>query len=115
MAAPNFVEEKPLALIDVKDILDKIEQRDAELNYLSNKAKEYLAAFVTLTPENKEKMNKKLVDLNLTRLKEEHICKIIDFLPVTINELKAVLQAYPLSLPKKDQEEIIKCVKDFAG
>ena len=51
--------------------------------------------------------------LNLTRLKEEHIAKIIDFLPKTLTELKVVLQAYPLTIPKKDQESTLAVVKDF--
>jgi DNA-directed RNA polymerase subunit F len=113
MANPKFVEQKPLSLVDVKEELDKIEKRDEELNYLSNKAKEYLAAFIKLSVKDRKELGKKLIGLDLTRLKEEHIVKIIDFLPKDIEELKVVLQAYPLSMPKKDQEAIIKVVKDF--
>ena len=114
MASPQFIEEKPLALADVKTTLQAIEKRDEELNYLSNKAKEYLDYFVKLPLDKKEELYKKLEDLNLTRLKEEHLCKIVDFLPKTIDELKAILQSYPLSLSKKDQEAIVNAVKGFA-
>ncbi|MBU0457647.1 MAG: hypothetical protein ABH824_00785 [Nanoarchaeota archaeon] len=113
MAAPQFIEEKPLSLVDVKTSLNAIEKRDGELNYLSNKAKEYLDNFTILSLEKKEELNKKLIDLKLTRIKEEHLCKIIDFMPKTADELKIILQSYPLSLPKKDQESILKTVKDF--
>jgi len=61
----------------------------------------------------KGELKKKLQDLKLTRLKEEHITKIIDFLPATANDLKIVLMAYPLSLPKKDQDGIVEVVKEF--
>ena len=114
MVNPQFVEEKSLSLVDAKAILAKIEKRDEEMNYLSNKTKEYLDAFVTLTPKKKEELEKNLQNLNLTRLKEEHIMKIIDFVPKTIEDLKTVLQAYPLSMPKKDQEAIVKVVKELA-
>tara|TARA_Y100000310_G_scaffold343806_1_gene453221 strand:- start:1819 stop:2166 length:348 start_codon:yes stop_codon:yes gene_type:complete len=114
MVNPQFVEEKSLSLVDAKVILDKIQKRDEEMNYLSNKAKEYLDGFVILTPKKKEELQKILNDLNLTRLKEDHIMKIIDFLPKTIDDLKVVLQAYPLSMPKKDQEAIVKAVKEFS-
>lgn len=113
MTNPQFVEEQPLALVDVKDILEKIDKRDEELNYISNKVKEYLDQFVTLSANKRNDLYKQLVDLNLTRLKEEHIMKIIDFLPKSINELKIVLQAYPITMPKKDQEAIAKVVKGF--
>lgn len=113
MASPQFIEEKPLSLVDTKEILKEIEKRDKELKFLSNKAKEYLEAFVTISPKDKEELHKKLADLSLVRLKEEYMAKIIDFLPTTVNELKVVLQAYPVSLPKKDQEAIIQTVVDF--
>ena len=114
MTNPQFIEEKALSLVDVKEILQEIEKRDTELGYLSNRAKEYLDAFVTLSKEKKEELHKKLVDLNLTRLKEEHIMKIIDFTPTTLDSLKAILQSYPLSLPKKDQTSIVDTVKSVA-
>jgi len=113
MANPQFVEETPLSLIDVKGILEKMEKRDEELNYLSNKAKEYLDNFLSLTKKRKEELHEKLVNLKLTRIKEEHISKIIDFLPQKVDDLKIVLQAYPLSLPKKDMESIVKTVAEF--
>jgi DNA-directed RNA polymerase subunit F len=49
--------------------------------------------------------------LGITRLKEEHICKIIDFLPKTVDELRYVLQGYNITLPKKDSEQIVSEVK----
>lgn len=113
MANPQFIEQKPVSLIEVKETLTEIEKRDEELNYLSNKAKEYLDAFVNLTLKEKEELHKKLIDLNLTRLKEEHIIKIIDYLPEDVEDLKVLLQAYPLSMPKKDQDAIVKAVSEF--
>jgi DNA-directed RNA polymerase subunit F len=115
MANPKFVEQKTVSLGDVKEILDKIEKRDKELNYLSNKTKEYLENFVTLSKSKRTELEKKLQDLGLVRLKEEYIAKICDFLPKTVDELKVVLQAYPLSMPKKDQEEVVKVVKAFVA
>ena len=115
MADPQFVEEKSLSLVEVKSILAKIEKRDEKLNFLSNKTKEYLENFVKLSEKKKEELQQKLVGLNLTRLQEEHIVKIVDFLPKTVEELKVVLQAYPLSMPKKDQEAIVQAVAEFAA
>ena len=114
MANPKLIEQKSLSLVDVKERIEIIEKRDKELNYLSNKAKEYLETFVKLDSKQKEELTKKLHDLSLTRLKEEHMAKIVDFLPKDIEELKVVLTAYPLSMPKKDQEAIVKVVKEFA-
>ncbi len=113
MAAPQFISEKPLSLSDVKVALEAVEKRDGKLNYLSNKTKEYLDNFPILSLEKKEELYKKLTGLGLTRLKEEHFCKIISYMPATIEELKVVLQAYPLSMPKKDQEAIVEVIRNF--
>jgi len=114
MVNPKFVEEEAVTIVDLKDIITKIEKRDKELNYRSNKTKEFLDHFASNLPKSKkEELEKKLKDLNLTRLKYEHIVKIIDFLPKDTEELKAILLSYPLSLPKKDQEAILAAVKDF--
>jgi|SRR3989338_6265587 len=114
MPAPLFVSETPLALAEVKAILHAAEKRDGSLNFLSNKAKEQQEVFVTLSKEKKEELYAKLSGLNLTRLKEEHFCKIIDFLPQNVEELKVILQSYPLSLSKKDQESIVAAVTEVA-
>src|SRR3989338_2701306 len=109
MVSPQFIEEKPLSLVEVRSALEAIEKRDTELNFLSNKTKEYVTTFVRLTAEQQEQLH----GLELTRLKTEHIKKILDFVPGTVNELKIVLQAYPLTMPKKDQESIIAAVNDI--
>jgi len=114
MTNPLFIEEKPLSLAEVKDILHDVEKRDKELNFLSNKGKEYLDAFVAIDTKKGAELKKKLLALDLTRLKEEHIAKIIDFMPKDANDLKIVLQAYPLSMPKKDQDAIVATVKEFS-
>ena len=114
MPAPQFVSETPLALAEVKSILQSVEQRDGSLNFLSNKAKEQQEVFVTLPLKKKEELYAKLTGLSLTRLKEEHYCKIIDFLPQNMEELKVILQSYPLSLSKKDQESIVATVTEIA-
>ena len=114
MPSPQYLSETPLALAEVKAILQAVEKRDENLNFLSNKAKEQQEVFVTLSKEKKEELYAKLSGLNLTRLKEEHFCKIIDFLPQNVEELKVILQSYPLSLSKKDQESIVAAVTEVA-
>ena len=111
MVSPQIIKEESLSLIDVKDAVKSIEKRDTELGFLSQKTKEYLDSFVNLTKKDKKSLQDGLKKLELTRLKHEHMIKIIDFLPQTDEELKTVLQAYPLTLPKKDKEAIITEVK----
>ncbi len=111
MTNPLVMEQETMNLFEVKDAIKAIEKRDETLGLLSQKTKEYLEAFVHLSSKDGASLKKALEDLDLTRLKQEHIAKIIDFLPITDDELKSVLLAYPLTLPKKDKEAIIAEVK----
>lgn len=108
MVNPKIIEETPISLAEVKASLEAASERDGELNFLSNKTKEYLENFNVASSEEAEELKNKLKGLDLTRIKDEHIAKLIDFHPKNLEELRAVLQAYPLSLPKKDQEAILK-------
>lgn len=112
MATPQFHEESPLTLGEVKVALGEAEKRDTELNYRSLKAKEYLDGLNFLEKKKNLELKKKLMELNLTRLKDEHMAKILDFHPKTLDELRIVLQAYPLSMPKKDQESIVSLINE---
>ncbi len=113
MVNPEFIEESALSLAEVKSILTKVEKRDPELNYRTGKAKEFLQNVTLLNATKSNDLRKKLTDLKLTRLKPEHICKIVDFVPKDANDLRVLLQSYPLSLPKKDIEAIIGVIKEF--
>ncbi|MBT4935721.1 hypothetical protein HOL21_01525 [Candidatus Woesearchaeota archaeon] len=116
MVNPEFIEEQTVTLAEAKKVLQEVEKRDKELNYRSNKTKEFFDNFVQENTKNvDEELRKTLLKLDLTRLKEEHITSIINFLPTTVNDLKVILQAYPLSMPKKDQESIVKVVKEFVS
>lgn len=114
MVNPQFVESKPVTLTEVKAALDAMIKRDTDLAYRSNKVKDFLESFIPeLSVAKKEQLFAKLQELNITRIKEEQLVKIVDFLPKSADELRVILQAYPLSLAKKDQESIAAAVNDF--
>ncbi len=115
MTAAKLVESKPVTLTQVKAALDEIQKRDTELGYRSTKVKDFLETFPpVLSIKRKEDLYKKIDALGLTRIREEQIVKIIDFLPQTADDLRVVLAAYPLSLPKKDQDAIVSVIGDFS-
>ncbi|MBT4651542.1 hypothetical protein HOC13_03390 [Candidatus Woesearchaeota archaeon] len=113
MVNPQFIEETPLTLSEIKEELTKVLKVDEELNYRSNRLKEFLENFPPLPKGKREQLHKKLIDLNIIRLKDTYTVKIIDFLPKDVEELKVILQGYPVSLTKKDQDAIIATVKEF--
>jgi DNA-directed RNA polymerase subunit F len=114
MTKPQVVSEKPVSMAEVKEEIGKIKKRDKELNFRSNRTEEYLNIFVKLSPKDAAELKKKLEKLKIPRLGEEHIVKVIDILPKTVEELKVVLQGYPLTITKENMKKIVDAVAQFA-
>jgi len=61
-----------------------------------------------------KKLKDALLKLNISRLKDVQVNKIIDLLPKTPNELKVILQGYNLTLTNDQIKSIIDKVIEFA-
>jgi len=114
MVKPEIISEKPITLTELKQEIDKIKKRDKELNFRVGKTEEYLSHFITLSKAKEEELIKKLEKLNVPRLREIHITKIVDILPKTLDELKIILQGYTITVNNDNLKKIVDVVKDFA-
>ncbi len=113
MTEKNIINETPISMNELKKELEKIKKRDKELNFRATKTEEYLQQISS--SKKADELYEKLSKLNIPRLKEQHIRKIIDILPTTLRDLKVVLQGYTLTVNndniKKIADAIIKFVK----
>ena len=82
----------------VKKEIDKIEKRTKELAPRTEKTKEYLNKFVKMKKKESDELRKKLEDLNIPRLKDKHIAKIIDIQPKDMDSLKSLFSGETISL-----------------
>jgi DNA-directed RNA polymerase subunit F len=104
----NVISEKPITMAEVAEKLKKIEKRDKELSFRGNKTKEYLSNFV-----GKEKIadiKKKLEALEVSRLKERHIVKIIDIRPTDTDSLKVILSGEAITVKEEDLKKILDAI-----
>ncbi len=113
MSKPTIIEENAINMIELKAELEKVKKRDGELNFRANKTEDYLNTFVTMDKKKANELKDKLSKVNATRLKEQHIEKIVDILPTTIAELNGLMSAYSTSLTKEQQEQIVKIVTEY--
>lgn len=107
MAEFNIVSEKPITLTELKDKISKIEKRDKELSFRGNRAKEYLGSFVDKKPKEVEELKKKIAELNIPRLKDRHIVKIVDIHPVDLDSLKMLLSGETITVKEEDLKKIL--------
>ncbi len=111
MADTQIISETPISIYQLKKELERIKKRDNELNFRANKTEEYLSQIATL--KNHGELFDKLMKLNIPRLKEQHVQKIIDIMPTSINDLKAVVQGYTITLNNESMKKIVDTVNEF--
>ncbi|AJF61038.1 TPA: hypothetical protein HA239_00760 [Candidatus Woesearchaeota archaeon] len=110
---PKMQEEVPISIYDLKKEMTKIKKRDEELSVRAAKTEEYLNNFVILKPKDAEALEEELLKLEVPRLKEVHVKKILDLLPASVEELKVILQGYTLTVNKENMEKMISTLKKY--
>ncbi len=109
---PEIIEENEIPMFEVREEFNKIKKRDPELNFRIQKTDEYLNTFTQLGTKESKELVEKLRKLEIPRLADKHIFKIVDILPVTLEELKVVMQGYPLTINADNMKKIVKTVKE---
>jgi len=107
----EILSENPISANQLKEEIKKIKQRDKELNYREAKTEEHLDNI-----ENRkttEALFDKISKLNIPRLRDPHMYKIIDIMPITVKDLKVVLQGYTISINNDNMKKIVDAINRF--
>ncbi len=98
-----IIEMKGLSLTEVKELLAKNEERkDVE---------DYLKSFCKLSKDKAEAMKKEILGLENAKLKDEHIVKILDFLPKDAEDIKKI--THDVSLDETEINSILEIVRKY--
>ncbi len=106
----EIIEEKPITMAEVKAKLSKKKEED---NFRVNKTKEYLDRFVKISEKQAQELINKIKALNIPRLKDEMITKVVDLLPEDEDDLKLIFQAYAVTISPQNIKKIVEVVKEF--
>ena len=110
MAEIEIIEELPLSLPEVKEILENIEKRNKELSPKSKKVLDYISKVSNIKTKEFNEIKKKLHEVGIERLKERHIAKIIDIMPKDLESLKTIFVGENLSLKQEDLKKVLECL-----
>lgn len=113
MPTLKIISETPIMMAQLKEELERIRTRDEELNFRAGKTAEYLKYFVGLSAEKADELFKKIEGLNVPRLKAEHIAKIVDLLPASVEELKTILASYTITVSAENIASIVDTLKPY--
>ena len=108
---PKIQEEAPVSIYDIKKELTSIKKRDEELSIRAAKTEEYINQFAVLKQKQAADLEKEITDLEIPRLKDVHVKKILDTLPSCPEELKVILQGYTLTVTKENMKKIISAIE----
>lgn len=113
MGKPEVLEKRPVGVAEVKDMLKAVHKRDEELSFRGGKTEEYVNDVAQLTTKKSKDLFKKIEDLEVPRLKDFHIIKVVDTLPESAEQLKVILSGYNVTVTKENLKKIIDAVDEF--
>ena len=73
--------------------------------------KSFISKFTKLNIKQSKDFRKKLEELNLIKMNARHISKIIDFMPITSEEINKIF--IDISLDENEAKKIMDVVKQF--
>ncbi len=113
---PNLavVAETPISVYELKKELEKIKKRDSELNYRALKVEGSLNNSANASYAKKvEDILEKVLKMELPRVKDTHVKKLIDINPQSVNDVKVVMQGYTITLSNENMQKIVDIFKEF--
>jgi len=110
----KVIEEKPISMAELKEELKEIKKRDAELSFRTAKVSEQMEVLKTVKLKDAEDMCKSMQKLNIPRLKDMHIYKIIDLMPQNMVELKNIVQSYTLAITNDNLEKVLEILAEYS-
>lgn len=110
MAEIEVIKETPIAMVELKEKLTQLKKHH-DLSFRATKTLEYLNNFATKKQKEIEEAKKKLQELNILRLKESHIIKILDLQPKDPETLKAILANENVTLKPEELKKVVECIQ----
>lgn len=110
MSNPEILEKKSISITALRDKLADIKKRDGELSLRGTRTEEYANEFAEIKTKDAEELYKEIEGLAVPRLRDLHINKIIDMMPVSVDELKVVMQGYTVPITNENLKKIVEAV-----
>lgn len=100
---------KALNLAEVEEILKEYPQ--LEENASAKNTSEYIKKFIKAKHEKVEELKKSIKELNLDKLKDKHIAKIVDIMPEDPDDLKKIFIGEDFTLEQDEISAILGKIK----
>lgn len=95
---------KPLSIVEAREFVKK--EKDSEANIIG-----FIKKFKQIDLKNTKELKKKIQSLNLIKINEKHLVKIIDLLPENPEELNKIFN--DISLNEDEINKILEIIKEY--
>jgi DNA-directed RNA polymerase subunit F len=112
MSNYEVISTEPVSNAFAGDIIKK-KAKEQELTYREEKVKDYLKNFQKLSKTDFEKARKELEALEIPRLDEMHLVKILDIGPQDGTELRAIVSHSGTVLVDENVDKILGVLKNY--
>jgi DNA-directed RNA polymerase subunit F len=110
--AVNIISEQPLLSAEVRERLEKIKDKEGELNFRAQKTLDHLQQFSHEQKKAKQ-VFEALQKLEIPRLRDQHIIKLVDIMPATEADVKITLQGYNVTVTAENMKKIAETIAGF--
>ena len=112
MSNYKVISVEPISNIEVFNEIDK-KAKDSELTYREEKTHEYIKKFTNLKITNFKKAVAELKELEISRLEDEQIIKIVELMPKNGTELRAIVSHSGVVLIDENVTKVLDVLKNY--
>ncbi len=110
----KVISESATNAAEVKKILESSKEKEKELGFRAQRTLDHLESIGALAQKKAKELETALAKLEIPRMKEQHIHKLIDVLPKTADEVKLILQGYALTVTNENCKKIADTIIEIA-
>lgn len=110
----KIISETPTNASEVKKLLEDVREHDKELTFRAQRTLEHLEAVAVIAPKKAKELEAALAKLEIPRMKDQHIHKLIDVQPKTQDDVKLILQGYALTVTNENCKKIADTIAEIA-
>ncbi|MBU4070067.1 MAG: hypothetical protein KJ646_03730 [Nanoarchaeota archaeon] len=96
--------ETSLSMAEIKEYVEKNQERNADIIA-------FIKKFTKMKSENAKKIREEIQKLDLMKIKDEHIVKIIDLFPENKEDLNKIFT--DISLNEDETTKVLETIKQF--
>ncbi|MBI5392136.1 hypothetical protein HZB00_03995 [Candidatus Woesearchaeota archaeon] len=104
------ISQTPITTAELKQKLDQLKQERKELNFRAAKVYEQLVDQELPAAEKIQELKQKVTELNVPRLRDKHIIKIIDVMPENVDVLKVLFSGENITVKAEDLKKIVDTI-----